>query len=237
MSSEFRAAARQALRDNWGIAAVATFLYLAIFSALSSTVVGCLIALLILPLEWGYEVMFLKKSRGESKLELGGMFRGFSDYGRILGTMILRYLYVFLWSLLFVVPGIIKSYSYSMTNYILNDEPELAYNTAIEKSMAMMDGHKFDLFVLQLTFIGWWLLFCILTFGIGFLWINPLSMAMMGGNKSDLFMLQLTFIGWLLLSFLPLGIGILWLKPYMSMATVEFYKDVKAEYEGKLKAE
>ena len=195
MSSEFRAAARQTLRGSWGIAAVATILYLAITSALSAIpVVGGLVALLMLPLGWGYEVMFLKKNRGESELELGGMFQGFSDYGRILGTMILTSLYVFLWSLLLVVPGIIKSYSYSMTNYILNDEPELAYNTAIEKSMAMMDGHKFDLFVLQLTFIGWWLL-CILT----------------------------------------LGIGILWLKPYMSMATVEFYKDVKAEYEGKLK--
>ena len=196
-SSEFCAAAHQALRGSWGIAAVATFLYQAIFSALLSIpVVGYLIALLILPLEWGYEVMFLKKNRGESELKLGGMFQGFSDYGRILGTMILRYLYVFLWSLLLVVPGIIKSYSYSMTNYILNDEPELAYNAAIEKSMAMMDGHKFDLFELQLTFIGWGLL-CILT----------------------------------------LGIGVLWLQPYMSMATVEFYKDVKAEYEGRLKAE
>ena len=197
MSSEFRAAARQTLRGSWGIAAVATILYLAITSALSAIpVVGGLVALLMLPLGGGYEVMFLKKNRGESELELGGMFQGFSDYGRILGTMILTSLYVILWSLLLVVPGIIKSYSYSMTNYILNDEPELAYNTAIEKSMAMMDGHKFDLFVLQLTFIGWWLL-CILT----------------------------------------LGIGILWLKPYMSMTTVEFYKDVKAEYEGKLTAE
>ena len=78
--------------------------------------------------------------------------------------MILTGIYTFLWTLLLIVPGIIKSFSYAMTAFVLRDNPELKFNGAIEKSMKMMDGHKFDLFYLYLTFIGWGLL-CILTLG------------------------------------------------------------------------
>ena len=88
------------------------------------------------------------------------------------GSMILTGIYTFLWTLLLIVPGIIKSFSYAMTAFVLRDNPELKFNGAIEKSMKMMDGHKFDLFYLYLTFIGWGLL-CILTLGIGLLWFVP----------------------------------------------------------------
>ena len=82
------------------------------------------------------------------------------------------YGFTILWSLLLVIPGIIKSYSYAMTSFILKDEPEMKNNAAIEKSMAMMEGNKMKLFMLDLSFIGWAIL-CIFTLGIGLLFLQP----------------------------------------------------------------
>lgn len=71
-----------------------------------------------------------------------------------------------------MIPGIIKHYSYAMTDYILKDESELCNNAAIERSMAMMEGNKMKLFLLDLSFIGWAIL-CLFTFGIGFFVLQP----------------------------------------------------------------
>ena len=106
------------------------------------------------------------------KLDFARLFDGFKDYGRILGTMLLTTVYTFLWTLLLVIPGIMKSYSYAMTLFILKDYPELQYDAAIEKSMAMMSGHKMKMFLLDLSFIGWAIL-CCFTLGIGFLFLAP----------------------------------------------------------------
>ena len=84
--------------------------------------------------------------------------------------------YTFLWTLLLIVPGIIKALSYSMTSFVLYDNPEMKNNEAIELSMKMMDGHKTALFWLYLTFIGWGIL-CIFTFGIGYFWLAPYMQA------------------------------------------------------------
>ena len=96
----------------------------------------------------------------------------FQEYSRILTTKLLQAVYTFLWSLLLLIPGIIKHYSYAMTDYILKDEPELCNNAAIERSMAMMEGNKMKLFLLDLSFIGWAIL-CLFTFGIGFFVLQP----------------------------------------------------------------
>ncbi|MBQ3875597.1 MAG: DUF975 family protein, partial [Bacteroidaceae bacterium] len=66
----------------------------------------------------------------------------------------------------------IKSYSYAMTPYIVKDNPGISADAAIEASRAMMKGHKFDLFYLHLTFLGWGIL-CLFTCGLGFLWLSP----------------------------------------------------------------
>lgn len=91
-------------------------------------------------------------------------------------TSILAWLFNFLWYWVFVIPGIIKGYSYAMAPYILKDMIDsgksVSATEAITESRKLMVGHKMDLFVLQLSFIGWWLL-SILTFGIGFLWLVP----------------------------------------------------------------
>ena len=110
--------------------------------------------------------------RGGNDVNIGTLFAGFNDFGRIVGTKLLKAIYTFLWSLLLVIPGIVKMYSYAMTDYILRDEPQLANNAAIEKSMSMMDGNKMKLFMLDLSFIGWAIL-CMFTLGIGYLFLQP----------------------------------------------------------------
>lgn len=95
-----------------------------------------------------------------------GNFKG------IISTMFLRDIYNFLWTLLLIIPGIIKSYSYRMVPYILADNPNFGADNAITLSRKMMDGNKFALFVLELSFLGWFLL-GLLAFGVGILFVNP----------------------------------------------------------------
>ncbi len=89
---------------------------------------------------------------------------------------LLRTLYVFLWSLLFVIPGIVAGYSYAMTDYILAENPELTASEAVEQSKTMMYGNRFRLFCLQFSFIGWDIL-ATLALGIGHLWLTPYKQA------------------------------------------------------------
>ena len=169
-NSELRAEARVALTDKWVMGAVTTLVFGAVSGAASYIpVVGSI--LVALPMMYGYAIVMLSVMRG-GEMNIGGLFDGFNDFGRIVGTKLLQAIYTFLWMLLLVIPGIIKSYSYAMTDFILKDEPLLANNAAIEKSMAMMDGNKMKLFLLDLSFIGWAIL-CLFTFGIGFLFLQP----------------------------------------------------------------
>lgn len=98
--------------------------------------------------------------------ELDELNAGFvPKYWHNLATMLLKKLFVFLWSLLLIIPGIIMTYAYEMTPYILNDHPELGAMDAIRRSKEMMKGHKWELFVFDLSFLGWFLL-SIITFGL-----------------------------------------------------------------------
>ena len=121
----------------------------------------------------GFTVAFLLLLRnGDDRLTSNMFDISFRKYFHKVWGMFLMYLFIMLWTLLFIIPGIIKSFSYAMTPYILEERPELSANEAIDHSRAMMKGHKFDLFWLLLSFIGWGIL-CIFTFGIGFLWLVP----------------------------------------------------------------
>lgn len=172
-SSELRAQAWGVLSGKWGMAVVATLVYGVISGVLSFIPFVSWIATLLvsLPLAYGFTIMLLNVVRG-SDVQLDTMGEGFKDYGRILGTMLLSSVYQFLWALLLIVPGIIKGYSYALTPYLLKDHPELKFNAAIEESMRLMSGNKMRLFLLDISFIGWFLL-GIITFGIAFLWITP----------------------------------------------------------------
>lgn len=94
------------------------------------------------------------------------------NYRGIIATMFLRDVYSFFWTLLFIIPGIIKAYSYLMVPYILTDNPNMGADNAITLSRKMMDGNKGDAFVLHLSFIGWYLLGA-LAFFVGMFFVNP----------------------------------------------------------------
>lgn len=105
---------------------------------------------------------------------VGNLFSVFNreEYFGIVKTMFIKDVYNVLWFFLFIIPGIIKSYEYSMVPYILSKEPNLSTNEVISKSREMTDGHKWEMFVLDLSFIGWDLLASLL-FGIGFIFLKP----------------------------------------------------------------
>ncbi len=103
------------------------------------------------------------------------LFSGFRRYWHTVGLYWLIMLYTLLWSFLFIIPGIIKGISYSMAYFISVDNPRLSPNECITESKKMMKGHKWDLFVLQLSYFGWYLLI-ILTLGILSFWVIPKQM-------------------------------------------------------------
>lgn len=103
---------------------------------------------------------------------LNDLFNYFPHIVNTVLSRLLRGVYVFLWSLLLIVPGIVANYRYRMTDFLLAEDPTLAPDKAITLSKELMDGRKWDLFVLDLSFIGWDIL-CIFTFGIGYLWLTP----------------------------------------------------------------
>lgn len=115
---------------------------------------------------------FLLKQQDSEDAKLQDLFSQFDRFGVGFLQALLRGLYLFFWSLLFVIPGVIKTYSYAMTPFILADHPEMTANEAITASRRLMDGHKWELFCLGFSFIGWHLL-SILTLGILELWIVP----------------------------------------------------------------
>lgn len=127
------------------------------------------------PLTFGLYSLFLKLVRGEES-NVEELFSWFRRIGKTICFMLLVVIKIFLWSLLFVIPGIIAAYRYSMAHYILIDNPDMPSLEAIAASTEMMKGYKWKLFLLQLSFIGWFLL-CILSLGIGFIWLKPYMMA------------------------------------------------------------
>jgi len=139
----------------------------------------CLFSLLtlfvLMPVRYSYETGFLALVRDGSLKDLPTrMFSCFNtkDYGRAIEVPLLVNVYTGLWTLLFIIPGIVKGYSYAMAIYISKDKPELSAEECIQESRRMMSGYKGKLFLLDLSYIGW-LLLCILTCGILSLWVTP----------------------------------------------------------------
>lgn len=122
-------------------------------------------------IQLGYCKFLLKQHDGADP-DFNDVFSEFDRFGDGFTQRFLVNLYVALWSLLFIIPGIIKALSYAMTPYIMSENPGMSASEAISRSMDMMDGYKADLFILHLTFIGWDIL-AALTFNIGHLWLNP----------------------------------------------------------------
>ena len=124
------------------------------------------------PLVVGCEGFFMVNS--QEKAEVGEIKRGFSPkWLHNVGTMLLKDIFLLLWSMLFVIPGMIKSYSYAMVPFILAEKPELGATEAITLSRKMMDGNKWKTFVLDLSFIGWEILSVITCGLVGLFYVNP----------------------------------------------------------------
>jgi uncharacterized membrane protein len=165
--------ALESLKGKWGLAIGTFVVYMLIICVPQIIPILGPIAILIItgPMVLGLTIFFLSISRNqEAKLEQ--IFEGFNNFGIALGTYLLMVLFIILWMLLLIIPGIIAALSYSMTFYILADDNSIGAMDAIDKSKKMMFGYKWKLFCLGLRFLGWALL-CILTLGIGFLWLIP----------------------------------------------------------------
>jgi uncharacterized membrane protein len=172
-NSELRAMSIEALKDRWGLAIGGFLIYNIILILLQNIPIAGSLACLIIggPFLLGATFFSLNLARKQdTRVEV--LFEGFKDFGRALGTYLLMILYIILWTLLLVIPGIIKAISYSQTFYILAEDKSIGAEEALKKSLTMMDGYKMKYFVLGLSFIGW-ILLSILTLGIGFLWLIP----------------------------------------------------------------
>lgn len=122
-------------------------------------------------IQLGYTGYLLKQYDGESHT-IKDLFSQFDRFAQGFLQRFLRILYTVLWSLLFVIPGIVKAYSYAMTPYLMAENPEMSAKEAIAMSKQVMDGHKWELFCLEFSFIGWYLL-AALTLGIGGIFLTP----------------------------------------------------------------
>ena len=204
-SSDYRAIARAKLANNWGSAILAAFVaallggtvanvgfrfnvtineqtlyqlpefvlrYLMISASIASMLsfVHFIIGGVV---RQGYAVYLLKQyDGGEEKPELNDLFSQFHHFGDGFCLALLQTLYILLWGLLFIIPGIVAAYRYAMAPYILAENPGMTASEAITASKQMMEGHKGELFCLGLSFFGWAILSG-LTLGIGSLWLTP----------------------------------------------------------------
>lgn len=179
--AEIKAKARELLHGNYGMCLIPFILYMLV-NAVASSITAGLGSLLILPVVVGMHLVYLMQWRGENppvELMFTSAFQ--ENFLRKMGSMFLVSIYTFLWSLLFIIPGIVKVYAYAMTPYILAKFPNVDAVSAIDISRRIMNGRKADLFVVDLSFIGWNLL-SVLTFGIlQIFYVSPYQMITRAG--------------------------------------------------------
>lgn len=201
---EMKRDAKQTLRGNWGWAVLLTLIDIAIVYALSGSghsidqsyinydgtnvfmqlfsPTGSILIWVADFIALSMSISFLhlidNRNRPENEKAYRAAFSVFTEnrFGPECITFILTSIFTFLWSLLLIIPGIIKSYSYSMSAYIVNDMvasgKQVGATDGIRASRELMDGHKMDLFIFDLSFLGWFILAGI-SFGIGYLWVGP----------------------------------------------------------------
>lgn len=179
--AELKAAAKSQIKGKIGILFLIT-LIIGLISGAASAILsfvpgGSLVVSFIITPAFSLSLIrvYLDVVKG-NRPEVGDTFSGFDDFWSAFKVTFLVGLFTFLWSLLFVIPGIIKSLSYSMSMYILAENKGKGALECINESKAMTDGHKMDLFVLGLSFIGWGLLCCV-TLGIAYIWVGPYMQA------------------------------------------------------------
>ena len=172
-SKDYRQRAWAALSNKWGTVVLAMLIVVLLSGAINGIPGVGQVASLILsgPLQLGFVIVIMKVLK-DDVADVSNVFDGFKDFMSSFLLYLLNTIFVTLWSLLFVIPGIIASYSYSMSYYILKDNPGMDANEARKASIEMMKGHKWQLFCLEFSFIGW-IILSILTFGILTFWVGP----------------------------------------------------------------
>lgn len=172
--AELKALAKEQIRGNIFLLCLIMLIIIAVCAMVAAIPVvgGVVAALVVAPVfSIAYVTIYLDLANHMTP-ELGALFSHFNKFWGAFKVTVFTGLFTALWSLLLVVPGIIKGLSYSMTMYILAENPKMGALEAIDRSKAMMNGHKKDLFVLQLSFIGWHLL-GLVTLGIAYAWVVP----------------------------------------------------------------
>lgn len=182
---EYRKAALELLKGNWSsVIVISLFMFIleciaqtsfAFFIPTEYNGITTLVAnlLLFFPLVYVLKIHLLALSHEGKKIVFSEYLTNLKKkYSRAVPVMGLICLYVMLWTILLIIPGIIKGYSYAMASYISIDNEELSAEECVQRSIKMMEGHKMQLFLLDLSFFGWVLL-SILTLGIGLLWLAP----------------------------------------------------------------
>ncbi|MFJ8261042.1 DUF975 family protein [Rummeliibacillus sp. NPDC094406] len=191
--SEIKRQSLESLKGNWGLGVLLSFIMFLFCYTLPSIVeiiisggfnqyekptglrfISIIISILQIPFSIGVYWFYLSLVR-KNNPQISNVFSIYKDGKtslKLIGTSILQGIFVFLWSLLLIIPGIIKSLAYSQTFYLLRDHPEYTILEAITESRRRMDGFKWKYFLLGLSFIGWGIL-CLFTLGIGFLWLVP----------------------------------------------------------------
>ena len=185
-AAEIRANAREAMRGKWGYGIIVWLLAMLINTLVSlpeylvddGNTFGDIWSFISSAVSWcmwfGVMACFLDIAR-KAHLSYKRLFTGFRSlkfFFKFVITEVLQFIFLICWYLLLIVPGIIKYYSYAMTEFILLDHPEYGPLQAITESKKMMYGHRMRLFILGLSFIGWFFL-CIITLGIASLWVVP----------------------------------------------------------------
>lgn len=195
--SEIKYDARQSLKGEWGKVVGLTFLYFVLSAGINlsieiyasggfinwlnqeyipplATILNAIISVLLIPLSIAIVWFYLDLVR-EKNTDISQVFTIYTDVKvmlKVIGASIMVGIFTFLWSLLLLIPGIIKGLAYSQTFMLLKDHPEYSVFEAITESRRRMHGYKWKYFLLNLSFIGWGIL-CVISLGIGFLWLTP----------------------------------------------------------------
>lgn len=182
---EYRAQAREALQNRWGEAAIVSLIILlaALIIATPSFIaewagsITTLLSVLVLPLQYAYYISLLERTRGNEEELTHYTFQYTINHAYANTRLLVAGLFIMLISMVAAIftlgiGAIVVKYMYSMVPYLLHDYPELTPREAMKISREMMSGQKWELFVLDLTFIGW-ILLSIITFGVGMIFVEP----------------------------------------------------------------
>ena len=168
-AKDFRHRAWNNLHGNWTTAVLSYIIMELLIGVVAFTYIGSLI--ISGPLTVGFSLVAVNIVR-KNNPKIENLFAAFNDFVRAFVLWLINSILILLWTLLLIVPGIIKALSYSMSYYIIIDNPDIAANDARKKSMQLMDGNKWRLFCLYCSFIGW-ILLGFITFGIAMFWVAP----------------------------------------------------------------